>query len=997
MINFSLDRKDVITIGLGIFCIILGLCAALFDATLYGFGLLTLWFAPILLVVGYVVIAIGIVSISLTQSFVGQLKTKLVTTPWKYIFLGLNGLTVLILYLLTLEPTASFWDCGEYIAAAYKLQIPHTPGNPFFLLVGRLFTMLSFGDTTQVAWTVNLMSAVFSTFTVCIVFLLIYDIARKHTKSITIRLLASSVGCQTLAYLDSFWFSAVEAEIYPFASFQIFLVLWLGTKFNTISNIRVKSRLVLVITYLTAIGYCIHPMCLLIIPSLALVFFNSHKTSTKRLLMSSLIGFALLFLTNKILITWPIIWSLHTDMFLVNNYALPMFSGVVLVLILSIILISFVYHRFVKARLGIVAVILFYIGITPYLFLFIRAGKRPPLNSGSPDNLPAILAFINRDQYGSTPLLYGQYYDAEITDINQGNTIYGLLNGEYLPLAKETKYAYDKQRQTILPRIYSSDQKHVNAYREWVGLSKGQKPKFLDNLSFMFKYQLGHMYLRYVFWNFVGRTGDQQGAMVNWPWTKVSNKQKATNQYWLLPILLSILGAVWLFKHSKTTFWYYLSVFLMNGFILALYLNVTPHQARERDYIYVISFIVLAICSGLGVLQLNSIFKRHTMLIASLTVIAPIILLAQNWNDHNRSNRIIQVEHAKNVLDACKPNAVLITGGDNDTFPIWYLQSVESYRTDVRVIVTSYLNAAWNIEQLREQHYLSSPIQLSLQNKDYRSYGPNDYLPIMQTLKKKQPISFSKYIDLIKSEHHAIRTESRFGNYYHYLPSDSLVVACANDTFEVAVKGKAIYKNDLLILDIIANADERPIYLNYNSKNALNIDLGKHLVKEGLLYRLQPNTLSDYNLDSTYDQLMSANYPNLSDPKIYFNHEDYRLRLISILRMDFNELIDRLIKNNRIDEAKQVAQKAYDTFYPDHLDVDIQTTYYLQLVHTLDMNKEAMGLLTRMVEWVSKQSNRSMREKQLSLYVLSNLESISKDLNQTDLLEKINTLVYENS
>ncbi|MCV9387858.1 glycosyltransferase family 117 protein [Reichenbachiella ulvae] len=970
------SRFDLFFLLSGLFLIIAGLLSAHLDSAPYGFGASTLYFAPLSMLTGYSLVALGILGRSMSIILKERLMQQFQSIAFwksKYCFAFISFLLSFVVYLLTLEPTASFWDCGEFIASAYKLQIPHTPGNPLFLIIARCFAMLSFGDTTQVAWWINLMSGLFSAGAVGLCFLLIYDLTKKVSPSSPswLSIAAALVGSQIMAYMDSFWFSAVEAEAYAIASFYTLLLFWLGWKSSLWSEKNQQIRWGLFLLFLCGLGYCIHPMCLLALPAIMVSFFQNGRL--KWMLGAFGLGMILLFLINNLLVTLPFRIALHLDILMVNDWGLLEFSGVWLTLTAALIVGGLSFLKLKQAQLPILATFLLYIGLSPYLLLFIRSAHNPPIDSFSPDNLPAILAYMQRDQYVQVPLLYGHYFDARIQSYEKGEALYTWEDGRYLPIGHKTKYAYSSDRKTLLPRIYSSDPKHVKVYQQVCGLRPGEKPQFLDNLKFMFSYQLNFMYMRYLLWNFVGRDSDIKNAAVHWPWD-AKKQNKANNQYFLFPLVLIGFGIFFLYRRDKKSFWVLASLFLMTGPILALYLNVTPDPPRERDYIYVVSYMVLAIYAGIGVIGLKGIIHSLPKTTLALILLVPGWMAIENWNDHDRSDRYIQMEQNRNILRSCAPNSILFTGGDNDTFPLWYLQQVEGVRTDVRVLVTSYLNASWNIQQLNYDFYESTAFDLRLEPKDYRKNGPNDVLPLIPSMKDSNAFSFEKYLRLIQEDHEAIRTETQNGEYYHYLPSDRIVLSTPKGRCEVKVTGNYLYKNELVMLDLMANS-KRPLHFNFNAKHNINMDLDRHLVNEGFLLRFEPNTTTVYDVDAAYRNLIEeSKYPNFDDPKIYLTHEDHILRQLHLLRAEFSELTDALIKKGDKSRAREVAQFSLNTFYAPYQEVNAQSIFFLKSLRILDM-KDSYNLLSgRLLTFAQQQKDR-----QLKAFLVSNIEALNSN------------------
>lgn len=887
-----------------------------------GFGILTLWIAPPLLLTGFSLPIFGIVGgASLPRSTVRMSSAKHVGGYCALI-------AALIIYWITLEPVASLWDCSEFIASAYKLQVPHTPGTPLSLLLARLFTSLSFGDVGRVAWTVNLMSGVFSALTVFLLYHIIFHLSGAISgERARMRAVASLGGALVLAFSDTFWFSAVEAETYGAASCFLLVLIWLiltGKDFAGESRTR---RLVLIF-YMAGLGYCIHPMCLLALPVLPFTWMASNDRLTiKFTLFTVALGLILVFLINQVVAVGMFEVAFSADRFLVNHLGFPFYSGAIALAGLLILLIR-ILHNFAKLKPYLLSLAFLILGFLPYLLLFIRSNHNPPIDETNPENLALIKAYMNRESYPSSPLLYGPYFDARIVDVRTKKTMYYKATDSYAVAGSLPEYIYDN-RQTLLPRMYSNDPKHIQAYRSWTGLGADERPDFLDNITFMLRYQVGHMYLRYFLWNFAGRAGDEQDSDWLKPWQSMHSSQfeKARNQYWAIPLLLGLIGAVVQFARDRKGFVSVAIFFLIAGVVLALYLNSTPGEPRERDYIYVGSFIAFCIWIGLGLLVIGNGLSRIRASITIHTALCPALplwMLIQNFDDHDRSGRTWQVDNARNTLASCAPGSILFTGGDNDTFPLWYLQEVEGFRTDVRVMVLSYMNTDWYINQLRKTYYNSEAFGLTLGEDDYRQYGPNDVLYVQETIKGE--IDVTQYLTLLKNQHPGLRMVSANGEPYHILPSRDLrIESKVGDGTVLHVDKNYLSKNLLAILDlIISNEWKRPIYFNYGSMNSLDADISRYVVQEGPVFRLTPH-LNDgdgiaMDLTLSYRNLVErADYSNLSDPSVYFSYEDHFSRMTVPARQSFNDLASAFLRAGDEETARKLMCYAINHLYAPHL------------------------------------------------------------------------------
>ncbi|CAM9958049.1 unnamed protein product, partial [Chrysoparadoxa australica] len=529
-----------------------------------GFGIQTLWIAPPLFLIGLLLPVFGLLYQKSLKDYLSYLKIE----PIKTIGAVLVFFIALTTYGLTLEPTASLWDCSETIAAAYKLQVPHTPGTPLTLLVGRLFSMMALGDTTQVAWFVNLMSAFFSALAVSFTYLITWYFGKKLTKSRWVLFLGSQTGALCLTFSDSFWFSAVESETYGISIFFMVFILWLSIQVKHTGPAN-RKRGILLITYLSGLSYCIHPMCILILPVCVFLVWNRNvQADWKHMILYLGLGVALVLLISKVVAVDLFEWAFQLDLLLVNHSSLPFYSGVYLLIFILSVFLGVIWFKFRKSRLVIQVFLLLIFGFSPYLMIFIRSAKLPPINEFSPNNLAMIKPYMNRESYPSRPLLYGPYFDAKINKVTKKASSYVVDNARYEQIGEIPQYEYEEERMTILPRIYSDDPAHIKTYQEWTGLTSDEKPKFSDNLTFMISYQLGHMYGRYFMWNFAGRVSDTQHAGWLVPWEGSINRNlvgynEANNQLYMIPFLLGLLGIYFQSRRDKNGFVANLSFFLI--------------------------------------------------------------------------------------------------------------------------------------------------------------------------------------------------------------------------------------------------------------------------------------------------------------------------------------------------------------------------------------------------------------------------------------------------
>jgi len=899
----------------------------------------------------------------------------------------LSFLIALIVYSITVEDTASFWDAGEFIAVSNKLEVPHPPGAPFYLLLGRFFSLFAFNNPELVALSINFLSVVASAFTILFLFWTITHLSSKIIKpnndiNIFLILLSGFTGAISFTFTDSFWFSAVEAEVYAMSSFFTAFVFWAILRWETTQDPIKQHKWIILIAYMMGLSIGVHLLNLVAIPALALIiYFKKYKNIT---LLGISLSLAISLLIIGIIIEGIIpglpSMASFVERFFVNSLGLPFGSGIIFFII--VFLSSIIYllkfsqeKEKVTLNISLLSLTFILIGYSSYSLVLIRSNYNPPIDENNPENILNFISYLKREQYGYRPLFKGQYFDADVIKQEETGVSYKKGKDKYEIKEKKFSYVYDDKRTTIFPRMYSSSPNHIERYREITNLSKNQKPTFSDNLEFFFKYQIGHMYLRYFLWNFSGRESDIQNAK----WLGLLNKfdkvpyqievNKARNNYLMIPLLLGIIGLVFQFYRDRKNFYVVMLLFILTGIALVVYLNSPPIEPRERDYIYAGSYYAFSIWIGFGSLFLFSILKKifkkdklSLVICFLLSIQSPIILANQNWDDHDRSNRYLTVDSAKNLLASCAPNSILFTGGDNDTFPLWYVQEVENFRTDVRVIVLSYFNTDWYIEQMMSKKNKSEKIDFSVSLDSYIQGGLNDYLPYRNDSRiQNRPISLKGYINLVKRNSKAIQVPTSVSN-YNSIPSKSFWLASKGkesllgkfdsyyqDTLLINLKSNknGLEKKDLAFLDLLqANNWERPIYFNNTSLNGIGLELKRNVIQEGFAYRLlpilSPNSGSLIDSEKMYSNLMSNSFwRGLDDEKAYFS-EDHR-GFIMNYRSTFNTLIKELINKKEYDKALEVINKSLDLI-PDK--AIMYDHFSVQIVEYLINLNEKAGMKT---------------------------------------------------
>ncbi|MEO0554434.1 MAG: DUF2723 domain-containing protein [Bacteroidota bacterium] len=948
-----------------------------------------------------------------------------------------------LVYILTVEETASYWDCGEFIAVSYKLMVPHPPGAPFFLLLGRIFSFLAFGDVTQVAFWINMISVLASGFTILFLFWTISMFARKilnisNTSEITSEqkwmiIGASVIGSLVYTFSESFWFSAVEGEVYAMSSFFTAFVVWAILKWDLMGDESRANRWLILIAYMMGLSIGVHLLNLVTIPALGLIYyFKKYKPNQWGIIAAlGISGLMIIFVNNLVIPGFPSIAG-HFEIFFVNTLGLPFGSGAAFFGLLIVgSLVSGISYSNKRQKeilntllLGIAFIL---IGYSSYTLVLIRSQYNPPIDQNNPEDIMSFVKYLKREQYGSRPLLHGQYFTARPVDTQEGAPEYIKGEKEYEISDRKLSYVYDPTHTTILPRMYSSDPRHINRYREVVGLSEGEKPSFGDNISFMVKHQMGWMYMRYFLFNFAGRQSDIQDA--NWmgpleafedvPEALAENK--ARNNYFMIPVILGLIGMFYQFKKDRKNFAVVAMLFFLTGLALILYLNSPPIEPRERDYIYAgsyyafaiwIGFSVMAVAEGLGKVISNR--KTTSLVASSICLLAPVIMAQQNWDDHDRSDRFFSVDSAKNFLASCEDNAVLYTGGDNDTFPLWYAQDVEGFRTDMRVIVLSYYNTDWYIEQMMRDVYESKELPYTLTLENYRQGGPNDYLPFEDLGLKS--IDVKQYLQLLKNDDKRLRLYPSA----NVLPSKTLtlnvnvnkvrslgIIPKGMDSLvvdQMVLKMKSgrngLEKKDLAILDNLATADwERPIYINNTSMQQISYDLSPYAIQEGNAFRIlpirNPNPREDFvNTDTMYENVMNKfQFRNLDDPNVYYT-QDYR-NFAQNHRSSMNTLATALLDKGDKERARKVLLENLEKIPDTAIRYDLTNSTMVSLLFRVDEDQKALEIAELMGDRAIEMLSYLVRKNgdiginlQMNLFILGELQRSLNSNGHDELAKK---------
>ena len=918
----------------------------------------------------------------------------------------------LVVYTLTLEPTASWWDCGEYIATAFKLQVGHPPGAPLFQMAGRFFSLFAFGNNENVALMVNFMSGLVSAFTILFLFWTITHLARKvvvkdnemSKAQLAVILGSGLVGALAYTFSDSFWFSAVEGEVYAMSSFFTAVVFWAILKWEENADEKHSIRWIVLIAYLVGLSIGVHLLNLLAIPAIAFVYyFKKYKPTTKGIFLTGTVSIFLLAAIMYIIIPWVVDLSARFELLFVNSFGLPFNSGtlVYFALITAGLVFGLRYTRRkgkLIANTALLALTFILIGYSSFLMLVIRANTNTPINENNPDDAISLLSYLNREQYGTWPLFQGQYYSAPLDPqdpYKDGSPVYirDKKSGKYVitDARKNSIPNYDPKFTTIFPRMWSSQDNHVRAYKSWGKIqgipiaatnNSGEpetiiKPTFGENMRFLFRYQLGHMYFRYFMWNFAGRQNDIEGhgGISNGNWISGINfidearlgkqsdlpqsmQSPARNTYYLLPLILGVVGMLYHFNRNYKDGLVVALLFFMTGIAIVLYLNQTPFQPRERDYAYAGSFYAFAIWIGLGVLSLyEAVTKRLKVsqlavaggITAVCLVLVPGIMAVENWDDHDRSGKYPARDFAANYLNSCAPNAVLITNGDNDTFPLWYAQEVEGIRTDIRVVNYMLSSGDWYVHQLARKIYDSEPLSFTLTPEQYNK-GVNEFLPYFSRGEVTDRVELKDLIGFIADESARSKVTLQSGERINYFPtkklkltvdsaravSSGVVPAYMADSIvpviEWDVRSNYLYKNDLMLMDFLATSNwERPLYFASPGSVSKVLDIDKYCHLTGIVYKFIPVLAEDYvpglggiDAEASYDILMNnCKWGNLNQPGVYVDRESYRNSMMP--KQNYMRLAQALQRKGKHTEAVAVADRCLAEFPNNKITFD----YYM--------------------------------------------------------------------
>ena len=1030
---------------------------------------------------------------------------------WNNILGWLCFISAVIIYGLTAEPTVSFWDSGEYILSASKLNVGHPPGAPLFQMLGAFFSIFAI-EQSQIGFIMNLMSGVASAFTVLFMFWSISILLSKISSSLKSKtdnyltiLISSFIACLSFIFTDTFWFNAVETEVYAMATLIMSLLFYLGLRWEQEMHLPKGNRWLILISFVVGLSFGVHFMGLLTIPAIGLIyFFKNYKPITiKKFILANVVVVGILMFVFKLLAPNVLRYFSVLEVFFVNSVGLPFNSGTV---IAGILLVTFFYYLLnytIKNNLKTLntvslCVLFILIGFSSWIMLPIRANSDVVINENDPADARQLLAYYNLEQYPKTHLFYGPLFTDQYSGLDEENPYKDdkpkyekdLTQNKYVIVNnyKNASQNFNSEHASILPRMWSSE--HASNYLRYTGFLDYEvkkkyrnqaeakelidlvndfksrtyqgdvdyeehhkflknygtyldieKPSLISNVKYLIQYQLGYMYWRYFMWNFSGRQDDIQGRMdMHGNWISGLNfideihlgltqenlpsdvaQNKSRNKYYMIPFIIGLIGLYFLYNKDKELFWTMLVFFIFTGIAIQVYTNVRPFEPRERDYSVVGSFYVYCIWIGFGIFSLirsaeHFINSKYTKLltIPVFLLILPINLASSNWDDHDRSGRYTARSMAIKYLESCEPNSILFTIGDNDTFPLWYLQEIEGVRTDVRVLNTSLFNTDWYIDQMKRKAYESDPIPSSISHDKYR-YGTRDYIikevTTLDTIDIKTFIKFVtqdddkyKYKSLLQKQGYETNYMREQDLNANYLPSESIRIPVDKesvlknnivdnnlsdeivDEIIIKIKGQALYKNRLMMLDIIAeNNWERPIYFTGGSFGDDDyLWMKDYLQLEGLCYKLvpikttidqtNPYEMGRVNTEKMYSMVKDWDWGTNGDMDVYFDVESRKNSIT--YRSNIARLINQLILENKKVKAEEITDIVIENMPVNIFGYYTLLESYIESYYKLENKEKARGLFSEIANKYKE-----------NLFYFSNL----KDENKNRYAEEIYT------
>jgi hypothetical protein len=977
-----------------------------------------------------------------------------------------------VTYILTLEPSVSFWDCGEFISCAFRLQISHQPGYPLFAMIGKAFSLLSMGNNAKVPFFTNMGSALASATAIMLLFWIITGLAKKllvkrgetPDSSQTILIMGSGlVGAIAFIYTDTFWFSAVETIVFAWSSLCTALVIWGIMKWDAHADEPNADRWIIFIAYVMGLSIGIHLLNLLTIPAIALVYyFRRYKNiTTKSTIVALLCGILTLGLVQFGIIQYTVKFAAYFDLFFVNTLHLGFGTGAIFFFAILVAVLVFgirysMQHNKPTMNLAFLCVVFIYLGYSSFAMIIIRAKADPNLNNSDPNNAFVMLSYLNREQYGERPLLYGQYFDSKQQEMTQeevtalksnGSTIYRKGKTRYEEAGKKYSIPYDKN--TFFPRVYDQEGDHPTFYKQWLHLGEGESPDFWDNPKFMLSWQIGQMYFRYFFWNFVGRFNDMDGqsnqGYDGQATTGLFNSHLPQNTLhgntytplYGLPLIIGLIGAIYHFRKNKRDAIIVGLLYFFMGLAIVLYLNQAPLQPRERDYSYVGSFYAFAIWIGLGVLGIAELLgmaikkldaKTGGIIATGLCLLAaPVLMASKEWKAHDRSTKTTPHDMAYNYLISCAPNAILFTYGDNDTYSLWYDQEVEGIRPDVRIVNLSLLGTDWYIRGMKHKMNASEPLPIAMPDDKFE-LGVRDVI-YYNDAKIPGSVELKEIFDFITSDDSRTKVQFAPDDSENYLPTknfkmtinadevikNGVVPASQKDSIAKEMEWKYtsnyVTKDNLAMIDILAHNNwKRPVYFAITVGNENMMGLQKYLYKEGFAYHLMPLKVdtASRDLDKTNTMVMYNNvmtkfkWGNMKNAR-YLDHESTTMFYPLMIRL-FGGLAQNLLQEGHRDLAGNVLKK-YEEVMPDiypEMEEALIKNYIAQLSYQVNNITLGNKVLTSIDNFLVDQLNYnayllqnkngegiSQRDIQYGLSVLNDMVDITGKYHQDAFHKKL--------
>ncbi len=1029
-------------------------------------------------------------------------------TKWNKILGWTVFAIALCVYSMTVEPTASFWDAGEYIATSSKLQVGHPPGAPLFQMIGAFASTFA-SDSTQIALMVNMTSAFASAFSILFMFWSITILVKKliikdeeFTQSKALAVLGSGlVGSLAFTFTDSFWFNAVEAEVYAMAICILSVLFYLGLLWERDMHKPRGNKWLILISFIVGLSFGVHFMGLLSIPAIGLLYYfkNYKEITVKNFIIANVVVVAILLFIFKLLLPSTLKFFGAAEVFFVNSIGLPFNSGTI---ISGLIIIAAFYYLirytrkkdYVQLNTLLLCVVFILVGFSSWVMLPIRANAGTVINENNPNNARELLAYYNLEQYPETHLFYGPQFTEIYAGLDQDNPYEDdkpkyekdLKTGKYVIVNdwKNARQNLDDAHKAILPRMWSTE--HIANYMEFTGPLKFtikpdyqgeeellsavtqfrrdyasgkldnddynkflqsfgnyidvEKPSFSDNVYYLFDYQMGYMYWRYFMWNFVGRQDDNQGNLTDLEGNWLSGikfidemrlgsqdnlpsdalKNKARNTYYFLPLLLGLIGFVFMLQRDKKNFWVLFIFFLFTGLALKIYLNERPFEPRERDYALVGSFYVFAIWIGFGVYALFDLLKGYVKpkilapaITAACFLAVPVLLASENWDDHDRSDRYTAQAMAKMYLQSCQKDAILFTIGDNDTFALWYAQEIEEYRTDVRTVNTSLFATDWYIDQMKRAAYDGKPIPSQLTH-DFYKWGNND--AIYHKPVTNDTMLIKNWMRWIETDDPRTKGDLQSGKKVNTFPTKHIRIPVNKEAvlkngivnqkdadlivpyIDIHLKGDLLFKNRLLMLDIIANNNwERPIYFTGGSYGDDDfLWMKDYLQLDGVTYKLVPirtkmNPRNPFEMgridtDLMYKNVTSWDWGNSNDPGIYHDPETRKNAIT--YRSNLARLVEALIAEDKKDKAEEIIDLAMDKMPIEYYEYYTLLEPYVSGYYQVGEKQKARDLWNKIVKKYQEKLNYfgSLELKEQYRYAEEIVTNVERYRSVVDLL-----------